>query len=62
LRNYLAEPYQPEATLPADVVDSGFRRGQDRLWLAPDRSRAYVGTAPDDVEMWPRMVKRLGCD
>ena len=61
LREYLAEPYLPHATLPAGAVDSGFRRGQDRLWLAPDRSRAYVGTAPDDVEMWPRMVKRLGC-
>lgn len=62
LRDYLAEPYLPHATLPAGAVDSGFRHGRDRLWLAPDRSRAYVGTAPDDVEMWPRMVERLGCE
>jgi hypothetical protein len=62
LREYLAEPYLPHAALPAGAVDSGFRRGHDRLWLAPDRSRAYVGTVPDDVEMWPRMVKRLGCE
>lgn len=61
LREYLAEPYLPHVTLPAGAVDSGFRRGRDRLWLAPDRSRAYVGTAPDDVEMWPRMVQPLGC-
>lgn len=62
LSEYLAEPYLPHTTLPADAVDSGVRRGQDRLWLAPDRARAYVGTAPGDVEMWPRMVKRLGCE
>ena len=61
LREYLAEPYRAHTTLPVDVVDSGFRRGSDRLWLAPDRSRAYVGATPDDVEMWPRMAKPLGC-
>lgn len=62
LREYLAEPYRAHTTLPEDVVDSGFRRGGDRLWLASDRSRAFVGAAPDDVELWPRMVKRLGCE
>ncbi len=61
LRDYLSEPYQPHTALPADAVDSGFRRGDDRLWLAPDRARAYVGAARDDVEMWPRIVKRLTC-
>lgn len=61
LREFLAEPYRAHTTLPADVVDSGFRRGRDRLWLATDRSRAFVGATPDDVEMLPRMVKRLGC-
>jgi hypothetical protein len=62
VRDYLAEPYVPHATLPAGAVDTGFRRGEDRLWLAPDRRRAFVGIVPDDVEMWPRMVKRLGCE
>ena len=61
LRKYLAEPFIPSTTLPADAVDSGFRRGEDILWLAPDRSRAYVGASPDEVEMWPRMVERLAC-
>ncbi len=61
LRDYVAEPYQAHTTLPEDAVDSGFRRGADRLWLAPDRSRAYVGRAPVDVERWPRMVERPGC-
>lgn len=61
LREYLAEPYQPHISLPRDAVDSGFRHDGDRLWLAPDRSRAYVGTDPDDVEMWPCMVEQLAC-
>ncbi|QLQ11539.1 MAG: hypothetical protein HZY75_15645 [Nocardioidaceae bacterium] len=61
LREYLADPYLPHTTLPAGAVDSGFRRGQVKLWLTPDRSRAYVGTVPSDVEMWPRMVKQLSC-
>ena len=61
LRKYLAEPFLPSTTLPADAVDSGFRRGEDVLWLAPDRSRAYVGPTPDDVEMWPHMVEQLAC-
>ena len=61
VRDYLAEPYQPHTELPTDAVDSGFRRDGDRLWLAPDRSRAYVGASPDDVELWPRMAKRLTC-
>ena len=62
LREYLAEPYQAHTALPAKAIESGYRHGKDRLWLAPDQSRAYVGAAPDDVEMWPRMVKRLGCE
>jgi hypothetical protein len=61
LRRYVAEPYRSNVRLPADAVDSGFRRGADRLWLAPDRSRAYVGADADDVELWPRMAQRLGC-
>jgi hypothetical protein len=61
LGDYFAEPYQEHAQLPADAVDTGFRHGDDRLWLAPDRSRAYVGETPGDVEVWPRMVEQLGC-
>lgn len=62
LRDYFADPYEPHTELPADAVDSGFRHDGDRLWLAPDRSRVYVGTAADDVEAWPRTAQPLGCD
>jgi hypothetical protein len=61
LRDDVAEPYQAHQPLPADAVDTGYRRGGDRLWLAPNRSRAYVGATTDDVEMWPRTVERLSC-
>lgn len=62
LADHLAEPYRSHMSLSATAVDSGFRRGVDRLWLEPDGSRAYVGADPDDVEMWPRMTTPLGCD
>lgn len=61
LGDYFAEPYREHAELPADAVDTGFRHGDDRLWLAPDRARAYVGATPGDVEVWPRTVQPLGC-
>jgi hypothetical protein len=46
--------------LPRDAVTTGFQRDGKQLWLAPDKSVAYVGT-PSDVEVWPRTVKQLGC-
>ena len=61
LGGYVTEPYQGHAQLPDDAVDTGLRHEDDRLWLAPDRSRAYVGATPDDVEVWPRTVQQLGC-
>lgn len=61
LADYFAEPYRGHVPLPQEAVDTGYRHGDDRLWLLPDRSRAYVGEDPDDVELWPRMVERLGC-
>ncbi|WP_127481323.1 hypothetical protein [Nocardioides pantholopis] len=61
LRDLVAEPYLTRTTLPADAVDSGFHRGRDRLWLAADRSRAYLGAGPDAVELLPRLVEPLGC-
>lgn len=62
LGDHFAEPYEPRTSLPADAVDSGFRHDGERLWLAADRSRAYVDATPEDVEAWPRTVQPLGCD
>lgn len=64
LREYATGPFRPHTELPADAVDTGFRREGDRLWLAADRKSVYVGTAGSDgttdVEQWPRA--QLGCE
>ncbi|SEQ16962.1 hypothetical protein SAMN05421756_102652 [Microlunatus flavus] len=56
----VGEPFQADVPLPADAVDSGYRHGEERLWFAPDRRRAYVG-GPDRVELWPLETEVLGC-
>ena len=55
-----AAPYRDDLALPADAVDTGFRRDGKSLWLAADRRWAFVGT-PGSVEAWPRAVERLDC-
>jgi hypothetical protein len=60
LAEYFDKPYRDHGALPDDAVDVGYQRDGRRLWLAPDESLAYVGTAAD-VEAWPREVKPLGC-
>ena len=53
-------PYDGDAPLPADAIDTGYRRGDDQLWLGRDRSIAYIVT-PDHVEAWPSTTEPLGC-
>ena len=60
LEEFAVGPYRPHVELPGDAVDTGFRRHGDRLWLAADRTRAYVGADPNNVEEWPSA--QLGCD
>lgn len=60
LTAFFADAYRSHADLPRDAVATGFQRDGKQLWLAPDKSVAYVGT-PSDVEVWPRTVKQLGC-
>ena len=59
VRQWVDGAFEASLQLPADAVDTGYRRDDDRLWLSPSGDRAYVGR-PDDVEAWPRA--RLGCD
>lgn len=61
LHAYFAEPYDPSRPLPDNAVDTGYQRAGDRLWLSPDRQRAYVGSR-DSAELWPRTIEQLGCD
>lgn len=52
-------PYDGDAELPSDAVDTGYRRGDDQLWLSQDQAFAYVVT-PHAVEAWP--ATEDGCE
>lgn len=56
----VAEPFRAGVALPADAVDTGYRHGDERLWLASDHRRAYVG-GPERYELWPLETEVLGC-
>ena len=58
--------YAEEVRLPGDATDSGWRRDGRALWLAPDRSAAYLVAVDDRVgatvaERWPGAKEPLGC-
>ncbi len=61
LADYFAEPYRPHAPLPPGAVDTGYERDGEQLWLSADGDRAFVGTT-DQVEVWPRTARPLGCE
>lgn len=52
--------YDGDVPMPGDARDTGYRRGEWRLWLTDDKSMAYVRT-PDGVEAWPRVKDGVGC-
>jgi hypothetical protein len=53
-------PFDADAVLPSDAVDTGYRRDDRRLWLSIDRSIAYVVT-DDAVEAWPSSIEEFAC-
>jgi hypothetical protein len=61
LIDYLVVPYREHVALPDDTDPTGFQRDGKRLWLSDDRTIAYVGSDPADVEAWPREIKPIGC-
>ena len=52
--------YAEGVELPADATDTGYERDGRHLWLAKDRSRAFVGTE-ESVDVWPAQTQPLGC-
>ncbi|MEU6275995.1 hypothetical protein ABZ871_26815 [Streptomyces populi] len=56
----LTAAYDGDVRMPADARDTGYRYGDWRLWLTPDRDTAYVRTS-DGVEAWPATTSRFGC-
>ncbi|MYT74401.1 MULTISPECIES: hypothetical protein [unclassified Streptomyces] len=57
----LSSTYAKDVPLPADAVDTGYRQDGRELWLAPDKSRAYVRDADKTVERWPGRAEPVGC-
>ncbi len=52
-------PYQARAVLPADAVDTRYRRNEVALWRAADSSAVYV-VRPGGVERLPREQSQHG--
>jgi hypothetical protein len=60
MADWVAHPFDPDAKLPADAADTGYRSEAGELWVVPDGD-AYL-VAPDRTERWPRSTdQQLGC-
>jgi hypothetical protein len=59
----LASTYDGHAALPDDATDTGFEYDDWHLWLAADRSAAYVVDVddPSQVERWPAAKDTFAC-
>ena len=57
LQELLTGPYAAHVDLPPDARDTGYQRDGRGLWLAADRSAAYLvtggGGGDGDAERWP---------
>lgn len=60
LADWTIAPYNGDVPLPEDAVDTGYRRGNDQLWLAADRTIAYLVT-DSEIEAWPATTDQIGC-
>jgi len=49
----LSAGFDPDATLPDDAVDSGYRRDDLALWHTPGDQSAIWLVSPDGIERWP---------
>jgi hypothetical protein len=63
LPEFLHGTFDAHATLPADATSTGWRRDGRRLWLAHDKTAAYLVAVddPDDVERWPAAREPIMC-
>ena len=50
----LIETFDPDATFPADAVDTGYRSEVTELWVVPDDDTSIYLVEADHVERWPR--------
>jgi hypothetical protein len=52
-RTTVARLFEPNAVLPVDASDTGYRQDGVELWLARDASFIYL-VGPASTEAWPR--------
>ena len=50
----LTETFDPDARLPADAVDTGYRSEGTELWVVPADDTSIYLLEADHVERWPR--------
>ncbi|MET8076679.1 hypothetical protein [Streptomyces sp. NPDC005303] len=56
----LTTAYDGSVALPATANDTGYRYGDQELWLTDGRRSAYVRTR-DGVEAWPLLKGHMAC-
>lgn len=64
LADYLTTAPAAAATLPADAVDTGWRRDGRELWLGESPRAAYLVSldVESDVQLWPATKESIGCE
>ncbi len=62
-QDLLMTSYDGDAVLPDDATDTGYEYDNWHLWLAADRSAAYVVDVddPSQVERWPAEKDIIAC-
>lgn len=56
----LVVPFDDDAELPSDSIDTGYQREGRRVWLSSDRTVAFIVTG-DSVEAWPSATDEIVC-
>lgn len=63
LSELLRTTFASDASLPEGATDTGLRRDDRQLWIAPDEQAAYSVSLddPQDVERWPAAKQPIRC-
>jgi len=61
LADYLRTTYDHRSTVPAEAMDTGYRRGGRHLWVTPEAAYLVSVDDPGDVERWPAAKERIAC-
>ncbi len=59
-QEWLDATFARDVRLPPTAVDTGYRLNGRRLWLAKDRSAAYIVTG-EATERWPAAKRPIAC-